>query len=85
MIVTSTPKRARLLARSAIARSTLGLALALGTVAGTAMLAAPAMAQKRPAAPRLKLSKPFQAVAAPLSTAIEAAKPAPMSLPPRAR
>ncbi len=72
MTVTSKPKRGSL-----IAGSSLGLALALGTVTGAAMLAAPAIAAKpdKPAKPApMKLTKPFQAVAAPLSQAIEAAK-----------
>lgn len=53
----------------------LGLALAIGVAAGT-MGSAPAFAQ-RAAAPKLKLSKPFTAVAAPLQTALEAAKAKP--------
>jgi hypothetical protein len=56
-------------------RAALGLALALGVAAGGAV-STPAFAQKA-AAPKLKLSKPFTAVAAPLQGALEAAKAKP--------
>ena len=56
------------------ARSAMALALA----AGLAVAAAPAVAApKPPAAPKLNLSKPFQALAAPLSAEIEKSKTRP--------
>jgi tetratricopeptide (TPR) repeat protein len=69
MIRNTLPKSGNPLSRPALA-----MALALGAVTGGAMLSAPAMAAKPPAAPKLNLSKPFQAVAAPLSKAIDDAK-----------
>lgn len=66
MFRTSMPKRVPLLTRSA-----LGVALALGVVAGGAMLATPAIAAKQPA---FKFSPGFQKVAAPLQKAIDDAK-----------
>lgn len=62
--------------RSILSRTLLGSALALGLAAGTATVPAHA-AQKQPAAPKLSLSKPFQAAAGPLQRAIEAAKAKP--------
>lgn len=56
-------------------RAALGLALAFGVAAGGAV-STPAFAQKS-SAPKLKLSKPFTAVAGPLQQALEAAKSKP--------
>lgn len=73
MIRTTTPRQ-----RSILSRSLFGAALALGLASGSTMLAAPAMAApKAPAAPKLSLSKPFQALAGPLQQAIERAKTKP--------
>lgn len=58
-------------------RSAAGFALALGTVAIAGLASTPALAAKKeaaPAAPKLNLSKPFMAVAAPLQKALAAAK-----------
>ena len=58
-----------------LTRSAAGIALALSTVAVAGLASAPALAaEKKPAAPKLSLSKPFMAVAAPLQKSIEAAK-----------
>ena len=58
-----------------LTRSALGCALALGTIAAAGMTSAPAQAaEKKPAAPKLSLSKPFMAAAGPLQKAIEGAK-----------
>ncbi len=56
-----------------LAQRALGLALTFGLLGGTAMVATPALAGK-PAAPKVTLSKPFQAVVIPLNKAIEDAK-----------
>lgn len=57
-------------------RSALGLALALGTVAGVGLVSTPAFAakDKKPEAPKVSYSKAFIAVAGPLQKEIEAAK-----------
>lgn len=70
MIRISMPRGMNLLARTAMA-----VALA-GGVTAVALTAAPAEAQRQ-AAPKLKLSKGFQALAVPLSQAIEVAKARP--------
>ncbi len=58
-----------------LSRSALGCALALGTVVATGLVSAPVVAaEKKPAAPKLNLSKPFMAAAGPLQKALEAAK-----------
>jgi hypothetical protein len=57
-----------------ISRSAMGVALAFGMVAGSVMLAEPALAQKKPKAGGAKLTPAFQQAAAPLQQAIEAAK-----------
>ncbi len=58
-----------------LTHSVAGIALALGTLAVAGLASAPALAaEKKPAAPKLSLSKPFMAAAAPLQKAIEAAK-----------
>ncbi len=58
-----------------LTRSALGCALALGTIAAAGMDSAAAQAaEKKPAAPKLSLSKPFMAAAGPLQKAIEGAK-----------
>ncbi len=69
--------RANLLARTAPGIAIGAAALALGVVTGGAVLSTPAMAAKTPKPPKLALSKPFQTVAAPLSTAIDGAKARP--------
>lgn len=67
MIRTSTPQRANLFSRTA-----LGLALALGAVAGGVLLSTPALAAKeKGGAPKLSLSKGFTAVAAPAQKTID--------------
>jgi hypothetical protein len=59
-------------------RPAAALALALVAFAGAGLVSAPALAQaKPPEAPKLKLSKPFQALAAPLSKMIDEAKKRP--------
>ncbi|MFA7586946.1 MAG: hypothetical protein WCY11_12250 [Novosphingobium sp.] len=63
MIGANTPKRPRLLSRTA-----LGMALALGTVAGSALVATPAMAAKKQS---YNFTKPFQAAAGPANKAID--------------
>lgn len=60
---------------TSIARTALAVALVAG-VGAAAFTAAPAEAQRQ-AAPKLKLSKGFQAIAVPLSQAVEAAKARP--------
>lgn len=61
--------------RAMISRTALGVALAVGVVAGTALFADPAMAQRgKGKAPALKLSPEFQKLAAPLQTKLEQAK-----------
>ena len=61
-----------------LTRSALGLVLALGAVAGGGMVSTSALAaEKKPAAPKLSLSKPFMAVAAPMQKALAAAKTRP--------
>lgn len=61
-----------------LTRSALGLALALGAVAGNGLVSTSALAaEKKPAAPKLALSKPFMAVAAPMQKALAAAKARP--------
>jgi hypothetical protein len=57
-----------------VARSALGLALALGLAGAGATFAPPAFAQKAPAAPKLKPSKAFQQVAVTLQKAMDTAK-----------
>jgi hypothetical protein len=53
-------------------RSALGLALALGAVAGTVVVASPAVAkEKAPAAPKIVPSKGFAALYAPMKTALD--------------
>ena len=70
MKMISLPLSGNLLSRSAMAA-----ALAFGLVGGGAMLTPPAAAAtKPPAAPKLSLSKPFQALAGPLSKALDEAK-----------
>src|SRR5688572_6421076 len=64
MIRSSKSKR-----RSPISHSALGIALALGSVAGVAITATPALAAKK-----VSMSKGFAEAARPLSAAIEAAK-----------
>ena len=60
------PKRMTLISRSA-----LGLALALGVVAGSALPAGPAMAaEKKPKAQKFSFTKPFQAAAGPVEKLI---------------
>lgn len=59
-----------------LARASFGAALALG-VSAAALTSTPAMAQKKSASPKLKLSKSFQQPAMELSKAIEAAKTRP--------
>ena len=68
MIRTTSPVR-----RSILSRTLLGSALALGLAAGAATVPAHA-APKQPAAPKLNLSKPFQAVAGTTQKAIDGAK-----------
>lgn len=66
-------------------RSAAGIALALSTVAVAGLTSAPALAaEKKLAAPKLSLSKPFMAAAAPLQKALEAAKARPDVLAARA-
>jgi hypothetical protein len=64
-----------------LSRSAMALALTLGTIAGAGLVSSPALAAKKEpkpaAAPKLSLSKPFMAVAAPLQKALEAAKTRP--------
>ncbi|MCB2059916.1 MAG: hypothetical protein R3E09_19090 [Novosphingobium sp.] len=69
MIRTSEPKSG-----NPIFRSALGIALALGVVAGGTVVSSPAIAKKKDKAPKLQFSKGFVAVAGPAQTAIEAAK-----------
>lgn len=56
-----------------ISRSAMGAALAFGMVAGSVMIAHPAMAQKKKGG-QLKISSDFQKVAAPFQQAVESAK-----------
>lgn len=60
-----------------ISRSAMGVALAFGMIAGSAMFAEPAFAQKKPKGGGGKLTPAFQQAAAPLQQAIEAAKTRP--------
>ena len=64
--------------RVSLVRPALGAAAGLAILTGAALVAGPALAaqaqQKAAKAPKLSLSKPFQAAAAPLSKAIEDAK-----------
>lgn len=64
--------------RASLIRPALGAAAGLAVLTGTVLVASPALAakgqQKQPKAPKLSLSKPFQAAAAPLSKSIEDAK-----------
>lgn len=71
MIRTSMPR-----GMTSFSRSVAAVALALGT-AGLAFSASPALAQKQPAAPKLKLSKAFQPLAVAASQGIDAAKAKP--------
>ena len=64
--------------RASLVRPALGAAAGLTVLTGAALVASPVLAapaqQKAAKAPKLSLSKPFQAAAAPLSKAIEDAK-----------
>ena len=64
--------------RVSLVRPALGAAAGLAILTGAALVAGPALAaqaqQKAAKAPKLSLSKPFQAAAAPLSKSIEDAK-----------
>jgi tetratricopeptide (TPR) repeat protein len=73
MIRSSKPTRGGLISRAA-----LGAALALGTLAGGAMISTPAMAAKKEPKPApLKLSPEFQKQAGPVQAALEAARAKP--------